>query len=258
MKGYMWGAISIAVLVGAFSAVSYVRTYSRSVQPSSFRSFSVSAEGKVVGVPDVAEFTFQTITQGGVDLAQLTKQNVQKVNDAIDFVKSKKVDSKDIQTRGYNVEPRYQTSSCGWQGPSVCPPPEIVGYSVTQTVAVKVRDFSVIGELLSGVVESGANSVSQLTFTIDDPVSLESKARAEAIERAQEKARAIAKAGGFSIGRLLSIQEDQYMPYSYPNYSYMGKAVDGMGGGGEVIPPSRVEPGSQDVTARVTLVYEIR
>ena len=50
--------------------------------------------------------------------------------------------------------------------PDVCPPSEIIGYTVEQGVEVKVRDFAKVGDILAGVVENGANSTSQLYFTI--------------------------------------------------------------------------------------------
>ena len=137
----------------------------------------------------------------------------------------------------------------------MCPPAEIVGYTITQTVAVKVRDFGKIGAIVSGVVENGANSVSQLSFAIDDPDMFESEARGQAIQKAKEKAKAVAKAGGFSVGRLLSIQEGG-SPIYYPMYEKA--ALDyGMGGAVSSAPAPTIEPGSQEVKIFVTLVYEI-
>ena len=124
---------------------------------------------------------------------------------------------------------------------------------MSQDVRVKIRDFSKIGDILGGVVKAGANTVSQLQFTIDDPDSVKSQARAEAIEKARTKAEEVAKAGGFSVGRLLSIDESGQSPIYY---SY------GMGGDMAVksaaVPTPTIEPGSQDVTVDVTLRYEIR
>lgn len=267
-KNFYHLGIVLALLIFAFSAVSYVRTYARSVEPSSFRSFNVMGEGRVVTVPDIARFTFDVITQGGKDLGELQTANTQKVNGAISFVKSKGVDAKDVKTEGYNVEPRHQNVVCqpreiGILGspaiypevPKVCPPPEIVGYTVRQTVSVKVWDFDVIGDLLSGVVQNGANSVSQLSFTIDDPTGVENKARAEAIVKAKAKAEALAEAGGFKIGRLLSISESGIQPYAYEQYA---KAA-GFGVGGDIaVPAPIIEPGSQDVRVQMYLTYEIR
>lgn len=261
VKNYLGIAIIIGILVFAYAAWSYVGTYSKSAEPSSFRSFSVSGEGKVVTVPDVATFTFSVVTEGGRDLSKLQKENIDKTNRAIAFVKNNKVDQKDIKTEGYNINPRYQYYECNRQvqiypapEPTPCPPPEIVGYTITQTVGVKVRDFSKVGDIVAGVVLNGANSVSGLTFTIDDRTKAENDAREEAISKAKDKAKAIARAGGFNIGRLLSIEEG-YQPYY------------GMGGGtaesvslksAAAAPAPTIEPGSQEVKITVTLRYEIK
>ncbi|TSA44533.1 DUF541 domain-containing protein [bacterium] len=257
-KQYLYIAIIIALLVGAYSVWSYVSSYGESIQPSSFRSFSVSGEGKVVAVPDVAQFDFSVVTEGEKNLGALQTENTKKMNKAIDFVKSNGVQDKDVKTQNYTISPRYQSYNCYRPLESSvqpCPPAEIVGYTVSQNVQVKVRDFSKIGDILGGVVGAGANTVSQLQFTIDDPESIKSEARAEAIEKAKTKAEEVAKAGGFSVGRLLGIDEYGQSPVYY---GYGAGSGDMMAKSMESAPTPAIEPGSQDVKISVTLRYEIR
>lgn len=252
VKTYVSIAIVIAIFVFAYAAVSYVNEYSKAIQPSSFRSFSISGEGKVVAVPNIAQFSFSVITEGGKNIADLQKTNIDKTNKAIEFVKSKGVESKDIQTQSYNLTPRYQYSTCTR---GTCPPAEIVGYTISQTVLVKIRAFDKIGDILSGVITSGANSVSQLSFTIDDPSSIQNQARIKAIQQAKEKAMEIAKATGFRLGRLLAIDESNTSPYRYDSL----KSAVGLGvAESSIAPAPSIEPGSQDVTIDVTLKYEIK
>ena len=254
LKSYLGITIIIGVLLIAFSAFSYSRTYSRMVEPGGYRSFSVVGDGKAVGVPDIASFIFKVETEGGKDLVALQDQNSKKINAAIDYVKSQGVKEIDIKTETYNLEPRYQYSNCGYGGGNnICPPPEIVGYTITQSVAVKIRDFSKIGAILSGIVAKGVNNVSQLNFTIDDPTSVENEARAEAIVKAKVKAKEIAKAGGFSVGRLISITENNVFPTPFYAKAMMS---DGVGGGEAVTSPS-IQAGSEEINISVTLSYEI-
>ena len=112
LKSIVGGAIAIAVLAVGYSAVSYTNSYGKSIQPSSFRSFSVSADGKSVSIPDVAQFNFQVVTQGGKDLKTLQAQNTADANKVIAFVKGQGVADKDIKTSYYNVDPRYQNYNC--------------------------------------------------------------------------------------------------------------------------------------------------
>ncbi|OGF73187.1 hypothetical protein A2W54_01660 [Candidatus Giovannonibacteria bacterium RIFCSPHIGHO2_02_43_13] len=265
LKGYLGWVIMAFIGVLSFAVLSYVQTYANSIEPGTYRSFSVSGEGKVVAVPDVAEFSFSVITQGGKDLGVLQKDNTAKVNKIIEFIKSKGVDAKDIKTENYSVEPRYANYTCkpvimasdsavAYPVDRSCHPPDIVGYTITQSVSVKARDFTKTGELLSGAVSNGANSVSRLFFTIDDPTTLKNQVRAEAIEKAQGQAKAMAKAAGFKLGRLLSIDEG----YNYPIY----RTMEAYGKGGDVsampAPAPAIEPGSQDIAVTVNLRYEIR
>ncbi|MEK7537188.1 MAG: SIMPL domain-containing protein [Patescibacteria group bacterium] len=227
----------------------YVSAYSRSVVPE--RSFTVSGEGEIVAVPDVAEINFGVLTEGGKNLTDLQKENAEKINKAVSFLKEEGIDEKDIKTQFYNISPRYQSIPCplvifdGFSRP--CPPSsEVIGYTISQNLSVKVRDLNKGGDILAGVVERGANNVSGPNFMVDDPVKFQNEAREKAIKQAREKAKSMAKASGFRVGRLISIQESFYGPPII--YGLEAKGSTG---------PS-IEPGSQEIISNVTLIYEIR
>ncbi len=146
IKNYLGMAIMGFLAILAVAVLMFQNSYSRSIEPSSFRSFSASGEGKVTAVPDVAEFTMTVVSEGGKNLADIQKDNTERMNRAIGLVKGSGVADKDIATSNYAVEPRYQYSNCGiYASGKVCPPPEIVGYTVRQSVTVKARDFSKTG-----------------------------------------------------------------------------------------------------------------
>ena len=108
---------------------------------------------------------------------------------------------------------------------------------------------------MSGIAQQGVNSVSQLNFTIDDPKKLQSEARAQAIADAKVKAQAIAIAGGFRVGRLLSIEEGG-SSWIQPAFMYGAMSKDASMTR-ETHPAAAIEPGSQDVQISVVLRYEI-
>jgi len=261
IKKYLKITGIFVMLVLSYVAFSFASSYSRAIDPTSLRSFSVTGEGKVVAIPDVAQFTFSIITEGGVDIAKLQKDNTDKANEAIDLIKASGVEDKDIKTQGYNIEPRYQYYNCGvrplyssgtYPEQEPCPPSEIVGYTIRQTVLVKVRDFSKTGDILSGIVKSGANDISSLNFTIDNQKGIEKEARDKAIKEAREKAKDIAKAAKFKIGDIISISEGYSTPFArFSEVSMMG-AKDS-----SALAPI-IEPGSQEIIVNVTVQYEIR
>ena len=259
MKKYVGISAIILFLTASYSLVKFANSYNASIQPSSFRSFAVNAEGKATVIPDIAKFSYSVITEGDKNIQASTEKNTTKANDIIIFLKGSKVDAKDIKTAMYNVEPRTEYYSCKTNADGTvkpCPPSEIVGYTIRQTMEVKIRDFATIGDILNGVVIKGANNVSDLQFTSEDPTKNEDVARNDAIAKAIKKAGDIATAGGFTLGRLISIEE---YSGSMPNYGYAGgyagvsmmKSVDSQA-------TPTIEPGSQETKVNITLRYEIQ
>lgn len=247
--------VAAALMIGALAALWYVAVYARSTLPG--RTFFSTAESKVVAVPDVAEINFGVLTEGGKDLANLQRENAEKTNRISAFLKERGVGDKDIKTQSYAVTPRYQYFSCPppRQGgaPIACPPSEITGYSIQENVMVKVRDLNKAGDILAGVVEKGANTVGGLSFTVDDPTKLEDKAREEAMVKARAKAEVMAKAGGFRLGKLISVSEGFNSP---PTPFAEGMAMKESMGGASAAPA--IQPGSQEIRVEVTLTYEMR
>src|SRR3989338_11079302 len=145
IKNYFGIAIIIGVFALAYAAISYVGTYSKSIEPSTFRSFSANGQGKITAIPDIAAFTFSVISENGKDISKIQKENTNKTDKIIGFIKSNGVETKDIKTQNYNVTPRYQYFNCpiplGGGRPEICPPPEIVGYTISQTVSAKIRNL---------------------------------------------------------------------------------------------------------------------
>ncbi len=253
LKNYLGISVIAALGLALVAGFWYVSVYSRSVIPQ--RTFSVSGEGKAIAVPDVTELSFGVITEGGRNLADLQKENAERIDGIIALLKARGIEEKDIKTQFYNITPRYQYFSCpsGERGAAVpCPPPEIVGYTINQSVSVKIRDLNKAGDLLSDVVAKGANVVSGLNFTVDDPTEFQNRARAEAIAKAKGKAEAVAKAGGFRLGKLISISEGVQLPQPILFERFA------VGKGGDFGGAPAVEPGSQEIRVSVTLSYEIR
>ena len=272
IKNVLWVVVMLTAVAIGYAAISFVHSYGESIQPSSFRSFSVTGQGKAIAIPNVAEFTFTVITQGGKDVASLQSQNTTAANKVISFVKTNGIADKDIQTQYYNVSPDYQTYSCNntvvpqsygvssggtisSQTVVACPPASIVGYTITQTVDVKIRDFTKIGDIMGGVVTNGANQVGQLSFTLDDQTAVQNQAEADAIAKAKTEAEVIAKAGGFRIGRLLNVQTGGN---PYPVYSENQGIVPMALSSAKAASTPAIQAGSEEIDMTVTLQYEIQ
>ncbi len=209
------------------------------------RVVSVSADGKATVAPDIAKISFSVVSDG-LDPTKLADENNKKMNGAINFVKSLGIDAKDIKTTQYNISPKYDYDR--YTGQST-----IYGYTMTQGVLVKVRDFTKVPQILGGLPEYGINQVSGVSFEIEDPEKYLAEARTIAFERAKAKAQAMAKENGTRLKRVVTFSE---FGGGYP-ISYFAKAEMGMGGdGGAPVPPT-IEPGTQEVTVNVSVTYEI-
>lgn len=249
---YWVGAFVLVVF--AYSAFLYANSYSKMVQPGSYRTFAVTAESKVTAKNDIAQFTYSVVIQGGKDIAQIKKQSDDLTAKIGQALKSQGVLDEDITTVSYNLEPRYQYFNCSPTAIGVpCRPSEIVGYNLNQTDSVKIRDLSKVEAIVSGVVAAGANNVSQLAFTVDDQTSLQTEAKAAAIKKAIEQAKVLAEAGGFRVGRIITIDENAG---PIPYYS------EGLGGARDMAVKStpsvaNLNPGSNDISSTVTVRFEI-
>ena len=151
---------------------------------------SVSGKGDVYATADVATFSFSVMEEAPT-VADAQKKATEKNNNAIKTLKDNGVEEKDIQTTGYNVNPKYDYNSgrpCTAYG---CPPstPKLIGYEINQSVTVKVRDIAKAGDILTKIGATGVSNISGLSFTIDDEESLKAEARSKAIENAKEKAK---------------------------------------------------------------------
>jgi uncharacterized protein YggE len=230
--------IIVGILILSFSLLWFVYEYSKT-KPE-LKTFSVSGEGKEVVVPNIAEIRIGVISEGP-DLTALQKENSEKMNKIINFLKEKGIDEKDIQTENYLVSPKYDYSK---------PPYKILGYTINQNLKVKIRDLSKIGEILSEAVNYGANNVSGPNFTVDDKEVYLEKAREKAIKDAKEKAEKIAKSAGFKLGKIIGIQESG--PSEFYPVMLGEKALS------QEIPQPQIQPGSQEIKIQITITFEIK
>lgn len=205
------------------------------------RQISISGEGKVTAIPDIA-----TVTLGmenidlNVQLAQ--KKNSDTINSLMAQLKALGIALEDIQTVNYNIYPQYDYSS----GKQV-----LIGYDVSQNISVKIRDTGKVSDVLKIAGDLKLNQVGGLSFDIDKPEVYQEQAREKALQNAMAKADTLAKIMNVKLGKIISFSESSNTPTPYPIYA--DKAI-GMGGGGTA---PAVSAGSQDVISDVTIIYEL-
>lgn len=208
---------------------------------------SVSGEGKASIAPDVASVNLGIITEG-VKVETIVKTNTEKMNALLLEVKNLGIEEKDIKTKNYSLQPRYEWTETGTRIPK--------GYTLTQTIEVKIRDFAKIGNVLEIASANGVNNIGDLQFTIDDVEKAKSIAREKAIVQAKEKAQLISQQTGLKLKKITNIYEDTGA-YPYPAYD-----TSGMGGSMTAKAMSSIAPtiqtGEQEITVKITLNYRTK
>lgn len=224
---------------------------------SASNTITVSGEGEVTAVPDTATFSV-TIQERAQTVAAAQEVATERSNEIVDFLKGEGIEDRDIKTTDYSVYPEYEYETRVCSANEYCVPgrQNLVGYNVSQTVTVKVRDTEKAGDLLSGVGTLGASQVSGLSFTIDDEDALKEEARDQAIAMAKEKAEALADSLDVRIVRVVGFSEDGYyppMPYAYGRGASMDMAVAQEAKAAPALPV-----GENKIYSNVTITYEIR
>lgn len=204
-------------------------------------TFDVTGTGKASAKPDFATVEAGITAKG--DNPQAVQDQINKVINAVSSsIKNLGIDSKDIQTSNYNVNPNYDYTG-GSQ--------KISGYSGNTNLRIRVKDISKVNSVIDAATAAGANQVNNLGFDITDKAAAENEARKLAVEDAKKKAQDAANIAGFKLGNIVNYSENfngQPRPVSM-----LQNASAGVGG-----VPTQVEPGSNEITVTVTLSYEIR
>lgn len=214
-------------------------------------TISVGGSGRISAAPDVAEVSAGVITEAE-SAGRALRDNTEAMAALHEALKRRGVAAKDIQTSQISVQPRYSQP-----GPAPGDQaqrefiPRVVGYTVSNTVRITVRDLAKLGELLDAVVTSGANQMYGINFRLDRPDALLDEARKRAVADARRKAELLAGEAGVVLGPAVQISESGGAP-SPPMPMFRGGME--MMAAPAAVP---VAPGEQELEVSVQIVYRI-
>jgi uncharacterized protein len=205
------------------------------------RTIDVVGTGQVRGVPDVLSLTLGVSTRDKSAGTALT-HNSELTSQLIGVLRDAGVDDKDVQTTNLSISPVYDDDG-----------ENVIGYGVTNTVDVQIRDLNKAGPIVDAAAEVAGDEivVNSLYFSFDDDSDLVAQARAEAVKRARTQAEQLAKAAGVELGDVLTISEST---------SSVGPVIDAAPRAASAedsssVPP--IQPGSESLAVQVNLSYEI-
>ena len=202
---------------------------------------NVQGNGRVRVPPDQVEVTVG-ITQRANTVAAVQSQVDTVSANIIAYLKRNGVEDRDIQTTVVSLYPFYNDTTGDGQ---VRP----VFYTASKSITFTLRNVARFDRVLAGLYGVGANTVSGVTWKLDDPQEAKQEAKRRAVAQAQEIAEALTDELDVSVGDVYSVNDqthdNQYYPVVYG-------AADFRGSSG-----SSVARGVVEVTATVSVSYYI-
>lgn len=213
----------------------------RSVVTQKMDAFTVNGEGKVSISPDMAVVTVGVQTTGNTVKATQDDLN-RRINAVSEAVKALGISGADIQTTNYSIYPNYD-----FQAPSQ----RITGYNASSNLVIKIKDLDITNDVIDTATAQGANTVSGVTFDVEDKEKAQNEARELAVADAKKKAQTAANIAGFSLGKIVNYSES-FGGGGIGPLPYMARdiALESV--------KTEVEPGSQEILVNVSLSYEIQ
>ncbi|MEE2908312.1 MAG: SIMPL domain-containing protein [Planctomycetota bacterium] len=158
---------------------------------------------------------------------------------------------RDFHTSRYDVDPQWSQRPRGrtdlqdWI-------PQLLGYKVQSSVQINTSKLQLAGQIIESAVAAGANDIGGARFTLASPRTSRDEAIKQAAQFAIDDARTLAEATETKLVRIIemSINNTGYNPPPAPRSMAMARTT--ASGSTPVMTPGQVQ-----VTASVTIVYEI-
>lgn len=172
------------------------------------RVISVSGTGEVGVKPSKAVIVLGVVVTAK-SASEAINEAASKVNTIVEALKKVGVEKENIKTLSFNLYPEYNEDR-----------KNIVSYKVNHQLQISITDNpenlgSRAGEVVDKATANGANTVSSVSFTLEDKEIKEYRNRAleKAIAEAKEKAELIAKSFNVEITGIKQVSESIYLPH---------------------------------------------
>ena len=213
-----------------------------------------SGVGVAVGSPDIAILSVG-VESFGESVAVATSDAAIAMDGIRSALSAAGVDDADVETRFFNIQPEYQFQEIS-EGGIRRSERKLVGYRVTNSLTVTLRDLDGVGGVIDDVVTGGGDAVrlDNIRFTIEDGTALEEEARTLALRDAVAKADLYAAETGVERGKLVAITET-----SGTQFPMMARAesLQAFDGAAFAPVPTQISAGDLDVRVSVQAVFAI-
>ena len=237
---------NILLVAGAIVILS-VLAIAQNAAPSPIpNTIFVGADGKFETAPDTALIQFNISAQAdnakdAYDLAAKQAEATRQV------MRANGIDPKSAEIGFFSVNPQYD-----WKNPKH----RVIGYQVTTSVSLKLKDFSKVGPVTGQLADASVGESQTLSYTLDSTEEAKSKAVADAYRRARSSAQSLATASGRTLGELSYASVD-----TFENVRVMGpirgRAVP-MAMAANAAPTEEFSPQNVTVTAHVNAMFVLK
>lgn len=233
--------LAVVLLLAATAAVCQERP-SVTAQPN---TVFAGGDGKFEAAPDTALIQFNISPQEETSqaaYAQASKQ-AEKVRE---ILRSNGIEPKTAEFTAFSLQPEYDYRN---------PKRKLVGYRVSASVFVKLKDFAKIAPILQQLADANVSDSQSLQYTLDKMDAAKSKAVEDAFRRARESAAALAGAAGRTLGSIsyASVDASEPAPIApMPRMMMMMKAE------AAPAPTEEFTPQLITVTAHVNALFQLK
>lgn len=204
------------------------------------------ADGKFEAAPDTAVLRMDIASQQETSRAAYSKAAA-AVDHVRQILKSNGIDVKAAQFSLYQMQPVID-----WKDPKR----RVLGYRVTSDVTLKLHDFAKVGDLIEQLASVEDTQNQSVSYILEEIEQAKSKASEDALNKARNQAKAVAGAGGRTLGELLyaSVDVNQNI---VPVFTQMAMAKSAVAGATPA-PTAEFTPQSVTITAHVNALFALK
>ena len=181
--------VAVAYLLFATSALAQV-----TIVPDPARTIHVTGRGALSVDPDTATVTLGVAARNQ-DLKTAKATVDSTIQRLIALAVQLHIGAADLKTSGMNVVPQYRDDTSE----------QFLGYDVTRSVTVSLRELQRLEQLLDGAIEAGANREFDVTLSSSREAQLKQEALSKAITDAKAQAEYTASRFGLRVGAVRSV-----------------------------------------------------
>ena len=207
----------------------------------------VGADGKFETAPDTALVQFNISAQADTakDAYELASKQAEATRQVL---RTNGIDVKSAEVGFFSLNPQYNWKDAKHR---------IIGYQVTTSVSVKLKDFSKIGPVTQQLADASVGESQSLSYTLESIDEAKGKAVADAYRRARASAQALANASGRTLGELTYASVDTFENIRLMAYAPRAKAMTAMSAQAPA-PTEEFSPQNVTVTAHVNAMFALK